>query len=163
MSVTFTEQDIRDIEQIRGRYPNARAATLPVLHYAQKKFGYVSEDVIRLVAQTIEQPEAHVLNVATFYTMYNKKPVGKYHIQICTNISCSLLGARKLVDTLVELLGIRPGETTEDGLFTLTEVECLGSCGTAPMMQVNDRFFENLTQEKVVELVESMRKGEIDV
>ena len=163
MAVRFDENDVKILEGIRAKYPNNQACTLPFLHYAQDKFGYVSMDVIKLVAQTLNLPVAHVLNVATFYTMFNKKPVGKYHLQICTNISCSLLGARRLVDKLQELLGIKPGETTEDGMFTLTEVECLGSCGTAPVIQVNDTYFENLDEKKVEDLIESLRKGELDV
>ncbi len=163
MALRFDESDVKNLEEIRARYPNNRACTLPFLHYAQDKFGYVSEDVIKLVAETLKLPVAYVLSVATFYTMYNKKPVGKYHLQICTNISCSLLGARRLVDKLEEILGIKPGETTEDGMFTLTEVECLGSCGTAPVIQVNERYFENLDEKKVEDLIESLRKGELDV
>jgi len=163
MSLTFTQEDKQELAGIRAHYPDGRAATLPALHFAQRKFGHVSAEVIDLVAAELALSRSHVLNVATFYTMYNKKPVGKYHIQICTNISCSLLGARRLVEHLTALLGIQPGETTEDGLFTLTEVECLGSCGTAPMMQVNDTFFENLTEARLDELFQSMKKGEIDV
>ncbi len=162
MAFVFTKQDKERLAEIRSHYPDARAATLPALHFAQDLNGYVSEEVIDQVASALELPKAHVLNVATFYTMYNKKPVGRYHIQVCTNISCSLLGARHLVDKLTEVLGIQPGETTEDGMFTLSEVECLGSCGTAPMMQVNDDFHENLTDQKLMNLIDAMRKGDID-
>lgn len=163
MSITFTEQDKQELAGIRARYPDGRAATLPALHFAQRKFGCVSSEVIDLVSSELALSRSHVLNVATFYTMYNKKPVGRFHIQVCTNISCSLLGARSLVEHLEEKLGIKPGETTEDGLFTLNEVECLGSCGTAPMMQVNDVFYENLTIPRLDELIQEMRKGEINV
>ncbi len=162
MAFTFNEQDKEQLAEIRSHYPDAKAATLPALHFAQNLNGYVSEEVIDEVACALDLPRAHVLNVATFYTMYNKKPVGRFHIQVCTNISCSLLGARHLVEKLEEELGISPGETTEDGMFTLTEVECLGSCGTAPMMQVNDSFYENLTEQKLLNLIDAMRKGEID-
>ncbi len=163
MAISFTEQDKQELAAIRAKYPDGRAATLPALHFAQRKFGYVSPEVIDLVSSELALSRSHVLNVATFYTMYNKKPVGKYHIQVCTNIACSLLGARTLVEHLHDVLGIKPGETTEDGLFTLTEVECLGSCGTAPMMQVNDTFFENLTIGRLDEVLRGLRKGEIDV
>ncbi len=163
MALRFDENDMKALEKIRERYPNNTACTLPFLHYAQDRFGYVSDDVIKLVAETLNLPVAHVLNVATFYTMFNKKPVGKYHLQVCTNISCSLLGARRLVDKLEEILGIKPGETTDDGMFTITEVECLGSCGTAPVIQVNETYFENLDEKKVEDLIESLRKGELDV
>lgn len=162
MAFVLTKEDKDRIAEIRSRYPDARAATLPALHYAQDLNGYVSDEVIAQVAEVLDLSRAHVLNVATFYTMYNRKPVGRYHIQVCTNISCSLMGARHLVDTLKDQLGIEPGETTADGMFTLTEVECLGSCGTAPMMQVNDRFYESLNEQKLLNLIEAMRKGEID-
>lgn len=163
MALVFDESDVKFITDIRAKYPDSKAATLPLLHYGQKKFKYVSRDVIRLIADTLNVSEAHVLSVATFYTMYNKKPVGKYHLQVCTNISCSLLGGRAIVNKLCELLEIKPGETTGDNEFTLNEVECLGSCGTAPVVQVNETFFENMTEEKVEELVTSLKKGELDV
>lgn len=162
MAFVFSEQDKKKLAEIRSHYPDARAATLPALHYAQDLNGFVSEDVIDQVASELDLPRAHVLHVATFYTMYNKKPVGRFHIQVCTNIACSLLGARHLVQKLEEELGISPGDTSEDGMFTLTEVECLGSCGTAPMMQVNDSFYEDLTEQKLLNLIDAMRKGEID-
>lgn len=163
MSLRFTEQDMIEIEAICRKYPEKRAATLPALHFAQKKFGYVSEDAVRVVANALELPMAHVLGVATFYTMYNNKPVGRYHIQVCTNISCALMGSREIFQHLRQKLGIGAGETTEDELFTLQEVECLGSCGTAPTIQVNEQYFESMTIEKVDELIESLKKGEIDV
>ncbi len=163
MALRFTEQDLREIEAICQHYPDKKAATLPVLHFAQKKFGYISEDAVKVVAESLELPVAHVLGVATFYTMYNKKPVGRYHIQVCTNISCALMGSREIFRQLSRKLGIASGETTDDGLFTLQEVECLGSCGTAPTIQVNEKYFENMTVEKAEELLESLKKGEIDV
>jgi NADH-quinone oxidoreductase E subunit len=98
-----------------------------------------------------------VYEVATFYTMYNKKPVGKYHIQVCTNISCSLLGADHIMDFLSQRLGVKVKETTPDKMFTLSAVECLGSCGTAPMMQINDRYYEDLTKEKIEEILKGLK------
>ncbi len=163
MSLRFTEQDMQNIEVICQRYPDKKAATLPTLHFAQKKFGYISEDAVKAVADALDLPVAHVLGVATFYTMYNKKPVGRYHIQVCTNISCALMGSREIFQYLRQKLGIASGETTEDGLFTLQEVECLGSCGTAPTIQINEKYFESITVEKIDKLVESLKKGEIDV
>lgn len=163
MALRFSEQEIQEIEAICQQYPDRKAATLPALHFAQKKFGYISDDAVKAVADALELPVAHVLGVATFYTMYNKKPVGKYHIQVCTNISCALMGSREIFQHLRFKLGIGSGETTSDKLFTLQEVECLGSCGTAPTIQVNERYFENMTVEKADALVESLRKGEIDV
>ena len=163
MSLRFTEQDMIEIEAICQRYPEKKAATLPALYFAQKKFGYISEDAVRVVADALEVPVAHVLGVATFYTMYNNEPVGRYHIQVCTNTSCALMGSREIFQHLRQKLGIEAGETTEDDLFTLQEVECLGSCGTAPTIQVNEQYFESMSVEKVDELIESLKKGEIDV
>ncbi len=163
MALRFTEQDMNKIEAICQRYPDRKAATLPVLHLAQKKFGFISDESVRVVAEALKLPVAHVLNVATFYTMYNKKPVGKYYIQVCTNISCALMGSREIFQHLRKKLNIAAGETTEDELFTLQEVECLGSCGTAPTIQINEQYFENMTVDKMDELIESLKKGEIDV
>lgn len=149
MSGTFSETARRELEAILSRYPNREAAILPALHLAQREFGYVSDEAIEYVAGLLGFTPARIEGVATFYTMYNRKPVGKYHVQICRNISCSLLGAERLIEHVSAKLGIRPGETTPDGKFTLSTVECLGSCGTAPVMQVNDDYHENLTEEKI--------------
>jgi len=130
------------------------AAVLPTLWLAQEQFGWISEDVMHYVADLLKVSYNHILGVVTFYTMYNKKPVGKYHIQVCANVSCMLRGSDNLVEHLERKLGVKVGETTPDKLFTLDEVECLGSCGTAPMMQVNDDYYENLTAEKIDKLLE---------
>jgi len=163
MALRFTDKDMKDIEAICQLYPDKKAATLPVLHLAQKRFGFVSEEAVRVVAEALGLPVSHVLNVATFYTMYNKKEVGKYHVQVCTNISCALMGAREIFQHLKRKLDVDSGEITKDGLFTLQEVECLGSCGTAPTIQINEQYFENMTVEKTDALIESLKKGEIDV
>jgi len=112
---------------------------------------------MQYIADYLEIPYGHVLGVVTFYTMFYDKPVGRHHIQVCTNVSCQLLGSEPLVSHIGKQCGVEPGETSEDGRFTLSEVECLGSCGTAPMMQVNDDYHENLTVEKVDALLESMK------
>jgi NADH-quinone oxidoreductase subunit E/NADH dehydrogenase (ubiquinone) flavoprotein 2 len=110
------------------------------------------------VAALLELPPAFVASVASFYTMYYKRPVGQHHVQVCTNLSCALRGAEEIVDCLRERLGIGLGETTADGRFTLSEVECLGSCGTAPMMQVDDDYWENLTPETTLALVDRLAR-----
>jgi NADH-quinone oxidoreductase subunit E len=149
------------IAQLEDRYPQAKSALLPVLHLAQREHGgWLSDEVMAEVAQLMGLPPAEVRSVASFYTMFNRKPVGKYLVQVCTNIACSLLGAEHVVEHLKRKLGIEVGETTPDGLFTLLEVECLGSCGTAPMMQVNDTYYENLTVERVDEILAELVKGE---
>ena len=136
----FTEENLQKIDEIKKRYPNQMAVVLPALWIAQEQFGWISEEVMQYVAGLLEVPFNHILGVVTFYTMYNKKPVGKYHIQVCANVSCMLRGSDNLVEHLERRLGVRVGETTSDKMFTLDEVECLGSCGTAPMMQVNDNY-----------------------
>ncbi|MCL5966917.1 MAG: NADH-quinone oxidoreductase subunit NuoE [Deltaproteobacteria bacterium] len=149
MSVAFSQEAMAEFEKIVARYPTKEVAILPALHIAQREFGYVSDEAVEYVAGLIGVPVSRIEGVATFYTMYNRKAVGKYHVQICRNISCSLLGAEHLIEHASRKLGIRPGETTPDGKFTLAEVECLGSCGTAPVMQVNDDYYENLTEESL--------------
>ena len=149
MNVAFSERARREFEALLTRYPDKEAAILPTLYIAQREFGYVSDEAIVYVAGLLGFTPARIEGVATFYTMYNRKPVGKYHVQICRNISCSLLGAEHLIEHVSKKLGIRPGETTQDGKFTLSHAECLGSCGTAPVMQVNDDYHENLTEESI--------------
>ena len=148
------------ITQLKERYPQSKSALLPVLHLAQREHdGWLSEEVMAEVAEVMGLPSAEVRSVVSFYTLFNRQPVGRYLVQVCTNISCSLLGAEHIVNHLERKLGIGVGETTPDGLFTLLEVECLGSCGTAPMMQVNDTYYENLTVERVDQILSELAKG----
>lgn len=137
------------IREAMKKYPQARSALLPALEIAQREAGYLSPQVLREVALLMDLPPVEVASVASFYTMFYRRPVGKHIIQVCTNISCSLMGAEHIVDVLRKKLGIEVGETTPDGRFTLLTVECLGSCGTAPMMQVDDTYYENLTEERL--------------
>ncbi len=157
MSVVFSEKARGEFERLVTRYPNREAVILPALHLAQQEFGYVSDEAIRYVAGLVGVSAARVEGVATFYTMYNRKPVGKYHVQICRNISCSLMGAEHLIERVSKKLGIKPGQTTPDGRFTLSQVECLGSCGTAPVMQVNDDYYENLTADSIERILDGLR------
>jgi NADH-quinone oxidoreductase subunit E len=156
VSVAFSDAARRELEAIVSRYPGKEAAILPALHLAQREFGYVSDEAIVYVASLLGFTPARIEGVATFYTMYNRKPVGRYHVQICGNLSCSLLGAEHLIEHVSKRLGIKPGETTPDGKFTLTKVECLGSCGTAPVLQLNDDYHENLTEEKIDTLLDGL-------
>jgi NADH-quinone oxidoreductase E subunit len=149
MPVEFDLNVRGEVEEILGRYPTKEAAILPVLHLAQREFGHISPEVAEYVAELLGFSPARIYGIATFYTMYNREPVGKYHIQVCKNISCSLLGAKMIIEHISGKLGIEKGETTSDGKFTLSLVECLGSCGTAPVMQVNDDYYENLTKDRV--------------
>ena len=156
MSIVFSETGRAEFERLLTRYPDRKAVILPALHLAQKEFGYVSDEAIAYIAGLVGTSSSEIEGVATFYTMYNRKPVGKYHVQICRNISCSLLGAEHLIEHVSKKLGVRPGETTPDGKFTLAKVECLGSCGTAPVMQVNDEYHENLTVESIDRILDQL-------
>ncbi|MGE4232094.1 MAG: NADH-quinone oxidoreductase subunit NuoE [Bacteriovoracia bacterium] len=149
MAKILSEKFYQYIKKIKPRYPTNQALLLPALHAAQKEIGWVSDEVMDEVAAAIDIPPPVVREVVTFYTMYNLKPVGKYHLQFCTNISCSLLGAEELLEHCEKKLGVQAGETTQDKKFTVTEVECLGACGTAPCIQVNDDYYENMTFEKL--------------
>lgn len=153
----FSEKTRKKFEQILRKYPRKEAALLPALYLAQEEFGYLSPEAIQYVAELMEIPSPQVYGVATFYTMFNKEPVGKYHIQVCDNISCSLKGADGLVGYLKEKLGINVGETTPDKKFTLSTVECLGFCENAPAMQINDDYYPDLTTEKIDEILEKLK------
>jgi NADH-quinone oxidoreductase E subunit len=146
----LSNQSKKEIRRIRDEFPDPQSALLPALCLAQNDYGgWLPETAFGEVAAVMGLPEAHVVATATFYTMLNKKPVGHHLVQVCTNIACSLLGAEHIVEYISHKLGIGVGETTPDGKFTLLEVECLGSCGTAPMMQIDDRYYEDLTEEKI--------------
>jgi NADH-quinone oxidoreductase subunit E len=157
MAVEFSPEAYKKFEQIIARYPKKEAAMLPVLYLAQQEFGYISAEAIDYVARLMDQPSARVYGVVSFYTMFNKKPIGRHHIQVCRTLSCALGGAENVTSFLRKTLGIDCGQTTPDGRFTLSEVECLASCGTAPMMQINDDYYENLTEEKISEILAGLR------
>ena len=159
MSPAFTPENKAKFDILLTRYPTKRAALLPTLWIAQKQFGYLSEEVMTYVGSLLDLPVIKVYEVATFYTMFNKKPVGKYHIQVCRTLSCELCGKENITAHLKQKLKINLGETSPDGLFTLTEVECLGSCGTTPMAQINDDYYENLTPEKLDQILETLQKA----
>jgi NADH-quinone oxidoreductase E subunit len=156
VSLAFSEETRAKHDRLLTRYPNREAAILPTLYLAQREFGYLSDEAILYVADLLGFTPARIYGVATFYTMYNKKPVGKYHLQVCRNLSCSLMGAEHLIEHVARKIGVKPGETTADGKFTLSTVECLGSCGTAPVMQVNDDYYENLTEESIDAILEGL-------
>lgn len=153
----LTAEHLRELDNLRKRFPNSKALTLPLLWMLQKEHGWISPEAMRYAAALLEVPLRHIYGVVTFYTMFNTRPVGTYHLQVCTNVSCMLRGGEELRDHVCRHLGISAGETTPDAKFTVTEVECLGSCGTAPMMQVNDDFYENLSPEQVTKLLAELR------
>lgn len=153
----FTEENLKKLEALKKQYPTSRALTLPALWLAQEQFGWLSEDTMKYVAEQISVPFNHVYSVASFYTMYNKKPVGKFHIQVCTNISCQLLDSEKMVEFICTKLGVKKNEITSDGKYSVSEVECLGSCGTAPVLQINDDYHEKLTAENIDLIIENLK------
>ena len=145
------------IEAALREYPVPASALLAVLHLIQNERGYIAEEDIEYAAAKVGVPVSHVAGVVSFYTLFRRKPPGRHHIQICRTLSCQLRGCREILEHLRKRLGIREGEVTPDGRFSLTTVECLGSCGTAPMMQVNDEYHENLTPERLDALLDSMK------
>lgn len=145
------------IQKELKRYETRESALIPALFEAQKVFGTITPEVIDVLAMEMDIPQSRISEVANFYTMFNKTPVGKYHIQVCTNISCAMLGARETMDVFCKKIGVKPGEVSRDGRFTVSGVECLGSCGTAPMAQINDDYHENLTNDKIDKLLEQMK------
>ena len=145
-----------NVDKIVERYPEPKAALLPVLWELQKRNGWISPACEEWAGQRLGVSTAHVHGVVTFYTMYKQRPSGKHHIQICTTLSCMLRGSDELLQHLEDKLGIREGETTRDGRFSLQRVECLGSCGTAPMFQLNEDYHEDLTPERVDQLLDGL-------
>ena len=157
--VAFSEKAEEQIREILTRYPDKRSALLPVLNLAQAEFGHISEDVMVIVASLLDLTPPKVYEVLTFYTLLNEKPVGKYLVQLCRTLSCALAGSENILGHFQQKLGIGIGETTADGLFTLRTVECLASCGTAPAVQINGAFYENLTREKVDRILDDLKRG----
>lgn len=144
------------ISELLSRYPVKRSALLPLLNLAQREEGYVSKEAMKEIAKILSLTPSQVYETATFYTMLNLKPIGKFHIQVCKSIMCGLVGSDDLIQWLQGRLGIGVGQTTKDELFTLSGVECLASCGTAPMMQINDDYYERLTEEKVLRILDDL-------
>lgn len=159
-AVTLSAESTSRIDEVVARYPTPRAAMLPVLWIVQGELGWISPETMEWVGNRLNCSAASVEAVVGFYTMFDAAPVGKYKLQVCRTLSCELMGARKVIDHLRERLGIEPGDTTEDRMFTLQEVECLGSCGTGPLLQCNFRYHENLTPERVDTLLDELRGSE---
>jgi NADH-quinone oxidoreductase subunit E len=155
----FTDADKARLDELIGRYPTKKAALLPALWVAQDVYdGWLPAEAMAEVAAHLELPEAEVQGVATFYTMYNKAPLGKHAIEICHNVSCMVLGAEQLIQHCERKLGISAtGETTDDGVFTLARVECLGACCHAPAVQVGGTYYENVTPEVIDRLFEKLK------
>ena len=157
MEFKFTPENLARINKEIAKYPVKKPAVMATLYIAQEQNGYISNEVIKEVASLLEMTSEEVLGVVTFYTMYFQKPMGKHHIQVCTNVSCMLRGGYEIWNQVREKLGIDNMNVTDDQKFSIEEVECMGSCGTAPMLAVNEDYYENLTKEKVEELINSLK------
>jgi NADH-quinone oxidoreductase subunit E len=153
MPFALSPERERKLKEILERYPTTMAATLPLLHLCQEQEGYVSEQAVAYVSERLDVSPAHVQGVVTFYTLYNQHPVGKHHVWVCRTLPCALRGAGALLEHCEKRLGIKCGSTTADGTVTLRAAECLASCGTAPMMQVDKEYHENLTSERVDQIL----------
>lgn len=157
-----TDEDKERLEAILSRYPTKRAALLPLLNFAHELHGWISADDMEKIASVLDLTPAYVWSVVSFYTMYNKRPCGRHLIQVCTNISCFLNGGAAVLESFLDHVGTREGETTEDGQFTVIEAECLGACGFATAVQINDIYHENVTPEKVPRILEQLADGARD-
>lgn len=154
--VTFDAPMLQQIETICGRYPERRAALLPVLWLCQEKWGWVSPGIMRAIGARLDLTPAFVEGVATFYTMYQRQPPGRYLLQVCTTLSCQLCGTSGLVEHLQQRLGIGFGQTTPDGNFTLLDVQCLGACGEAPVLQINNDYYTDLTVDALDRILDEL-------
>jgi NADH-quinone oxidoreductase subunit E len=154
----FSDQLEKRFADLLTHYPIKRSALVPMLLYAQDEVGYVSDDVVHEVAVRLELSDLEVRNVVSYYSMLHTRPIGKYTIQVCTNISCMLRGAEKVFEHIQKRLGVGNKQDTPDGLFHLEEVECIGACCWAPAMQVNYDYHENLTPEKIDQALDSLKK-----
>lgn len=162
MAFAFNDVIKKEFKKWQDKFPGdengRRSLVIPALRLSQKQNGWISAEVVEYVADLTGTEPLHVWGVATFYTMFNTAPVGKNLLQFCTNISCGLTGGEDLVGHACARLGIGTGQTTSDGKFTVMEVECLGACGTAPVVQVNDTYYEKMTREKLDSLIDTLQK-----
>ena len=160
MAWELSAERSKRLDAIVTHYPSPMAALLPALRLVQEEVGWIPLDGMRWISKRLGVPLAHIQGVASFYTLFHTKPIGRYVIQVCEGLSCYLAeGAEKLVDVISAKLGIGPGETTADGRFALVTVQCLGSCGTSPAMRVNDQMYEDLTREDLSRILEGLEEG----
>lgn len=157
MTKKFGDKFYAEMDRIQRFYPNKRAMLLPALHAAQAERSWISDETMQDVADFLSIPKTQVLEVVSFYHWFKMKPVGKFNLQFCNNIACWLRGSEDLIHHAEQKCKMKLGETTKDGLFTISEVECLGSCGTAPVCQINNDYHENFDQQKLDKVLEEMR------
>ena len=149
-----------EVQELKGRYPNWRSATLPALRLAQERHGYLSPEALRETAQALGTTPAFCHSVASFYDMFHLRPVGRHLVEVCTNVSCALVGAQQVLEGLERELGVRAGETTDDGAVTLRTVECLGGCGWATVVAVDEQYRLHVKPSDVREIVEELHGGD---
>jgi NADH-quinone oxidoreductase E subunit len=152
----LNDMELQKVKELRSHYPTDLSAVMGVLHMLQDKYGYISGECIDYVAALLSVPAEYVLGVVTFYEMFHEHPLGRYNLQVCTNVSCMLRGSDAILEAIRKRLGIGPGETTNDGKFTVHEVECLGACSDAPVMSVWKNYHELMTPEKVNALIDEL-------
>ncbi len=152
----LSSEEKNEIQKELKRFEDPRSAIIPILYIVQKERKWISEDLVEVLSKEIKMPSADILEVRNFYTMFNKKPVGNFHVQVCTNISCSMNGGRELAEHIRMHYGVELGEVSSCGKVTVSQVECLGACDKAPMMQVNEKYHEGLTNEKALEILEGL-------
>ncbi len=153
----LSSENLEKIEKLRKNYPTSQAALLPVLWIAQEQEGWISEEMMREIGKLLDLPFGHILGVVSFYTMYHSERQGKYHIEVCTNISCMLRGSDGILKAVERHCGAKPGQTSADGKWSVSEVECMGACGGAPMVAIGEEYHENLTPEKTEQLLASLK------
>jgi NADH-quinone oxidoreductase subunit E len=156
MTFALSPEHERQLEALLPKYPTKMAALIPALHICQEEHGFIDEEIMLFLAHRLDVPPAHVKGVVTFYTLFNQHPVGEHQVWVCKTLPCALRGSLGILAHCEKRLGIHHGETTKDGKFTLRTAECLASCGTAPMMQVDKIYFENLTPERVDQIFEGL-------
>jgi len=157
----LSDENLVIAAEIISRYPRAKSALVPLLHLAQEQDGWVSEDAMEHIAELVGITPAEVVGTCSFYEMFKREPIGRYLVNVCTNISCQLMGGAELLDHAQESLGIRAGSTTADGLFTLEDVECIAACTEAPCLQVNYRYRHRITNGEFDQLIEDLRAGNL--
>jgi NADH-quinone oxidoreductase subunit E len=146
-----------EIQEVRGKYPESRSAVMPALRIAQERYGWLSPEALREVADALDLTPAYCKGIASFYDMYHLEPIGRHTVEVCTNLACALVGAQRVVEAFERELGVAPGETTEDGAVTFRTIECAGGCGYAPVVVVDGRYHEPVSPDDVPALVEGLR------
>lgn len=156
MSFIFNEDNLQKFNKLKKRYPKIDALTLPCLWLVKEQIGYISHESMKYLANLLQTSPMQIYSIASFYTMFNLKPLGKYHIEVCKTLSCNLCGSDEISSFLQDYLQIKPGETTKDGKFSLSMSECLGSCGTSPVVSINYEYYQNMTIEKLKQILKDL-------